>query len=449
MFRRTNVFAALVPVFLAAASGAAAQTNFFDTIGQLSDGTAYDARRKALGECGVSYLLIYTNDVLGNPSGGIRRIAVYQGKLEASVTLDLDKLVGWRGLSAYVNLFQLHNTTGMRDENFNANVTISNIEAIPATRFQEYWIEQKLLADRFSIRFGQLAADSEFFISSYSLPLVSSDWPPITTMNLPSGGPAYPLSSPGIRFRYDPNANWSALFAVFNGDPGQQGTINRTGTNFPVKDPPLIMGEIQYRYNQEKDSPALAGILRLGGWHYFGKFDDQRFDTLGISLANPLSNGVPRQLRGTSGIYGIVDQQLYRPKGGSADSGVGFFSRVSASPSNRSVIDFYLDSGIIFSGLNPARPNDKVSIGFIYAKYADRVGTLDVDRILFSGVARPIRDYELIFELNYLYLVRPGWAIQPLIQYLVHPGGNVPNPNNPTQAIRSGAILGVRSTLNF
>jgi porin len=154
-------------------------------------------------------------------------------------------------------------------------------------------------------------------------------------------------------------------------------------------------------------------------------------------------------LRGTGGIYGIIDQQLYRPKGGTADSGIAIFSRIAASPADRSVIDFYLDGGVVFSGLDSSRPNDKLSAGFIYAKYANRLAALDRDRILFSGTSQPIRDYEAILEVNYMYLMRPGWALQPLAQYFIHPGGNIPNPDNPSQPIKSGAIFGLRSTLVY
>ena len=70
---------------------------------------------------------------------------------------------------------------------------------MPSTRLSELWFEQKLFDDRFGFRFGQLAADAEFFISDYSRMFLSSDWPTITGANLPSGGPAYPLATPGVR----------------------------------------------------------------------------------------------------------------------------------------------------------------------------------------------------------------------------------------------------------
>ena len=54
--------------------------------------------RKWLYDHGVTYSLIYTNDVLGNLSGGIRRGTIDQGKLEAQLYIDLEKLAGLEGL---------------------------------------------------------------------------------------------------------------------------------------------------------------------------------------------------------------------------------------------------------------------------------------------------------------------------------------------------------------
>jgi porin len=405
--------------------------------------------RAALRERGLAFSLIYTSEALGNVSGGVQRGARYAGKLNASVSADLEKLFGWQGLTFHSNAFQIHRTRGMRDDHFHGMVTISNIEALPATRLSEFWLEKKFFDDRFSIRFGQVAADEEFFYSDYSLSLISSDWPTIASQNLPAGGPAYPLATPGVRFKFDPAPQWSILLAVFNGNPGEEGTVNRTGMNFRVNDPPLVIGEIQHRYHQAKNDRGLAGILRLGAWHHFGKFDDPRFDTGGLSLAHPFSNGLARQFRGMSGIYGVIDQQLYRPEGGGPDSGIGFFGRISASPADRSVVSFYIDGGLVFSGLSASRPTDKFSAGFIYAKVSNPLQALDRDAVFFSGIEQPVRNYELTFEFNYQIQMRTGWTLQPLVQYIVHPGGHVANPDLPAHAIRNGALFGIRSTMTF
>ena len=405
--------------------------------------------RKWLSERGVTYGVVYTGEALGNVSGGIRQGALYGGKLEMAVSANLEKLIGWQGLSFFSNAFQIHRTSGPRDQHFMSMITISNIEAFSSTRLSELWFEQKFFDDRFSIRIGQLTTDAEFFISDYSRMFISSDWPTIMGANIPSGGPAYPLATPGVRWKFDANANWSMLVGLYNGDPGDQAVVNRTGTNFRVNDPPLLMGEIQHRYNQEKDSRGLAGIVRLGGWHHFGKFDDLRFDDAWLSLAYPLSSGTARLFRGTRGIYGIIDQQLYRPEGGGPDSGISVFSRISATPSDRNLVSFFMDGGVVFSGMLPARPDDKFGASFIYAGISDRARALDRDAIAFSGIAHPIRAYEMTIELSYQAQIKPGWTLQPLFQYIIHPGGHVPDPVSPSTAIKSGALLGVRSTVAF
>lgn len=405
--------------------------------------------RRWLAQRGVTYGFTYTGEALGNVSGGVRRGGLYEGKLEGFVAADLEKLAGMPGLSFFANAFQIHRTSGPRDQHFGSLITISNIEAVPSTRLSEIWLEQKLFNDRFSVRFGQLAADAEFFISDVSKIFISSDWPTITGANLPSGGPAYPLATPGVRLKFDPSPHWSMLVALFNGDPGDQATVNRYGTNFRVNDPPLLMGEVQYRYNQDKDARGLAGTLRLGGWHHFGQFEDLRFDDTGVPLASPFSSGSARLFRGTSGIYGIIDQQIYRPDGGDANSGISIFSRIAATPSDRNLVDFYLDGGIVFAGMLPGRPDDKFGASFIYAHMSDRARAFDRDTIAFSGFNQPVRDYELTFELTYQAQIKPGWSVQPLFQYIVHPGGQVPDPISPSTAVKSGALFGVRSTIAF
>lgn len=405
--------------------------------------------RKWLAQRGLTYGLTYTGDALGNVSGGVRRGGLYLGKLEGFVTADLEKLAGLPGLSFFSNAFQIQRTSGPRDQHFGSLITISNIEAVPTTRLSELWLEQKLLNDRLSVRFGQITADAEFFVSEVSKIFISSDWPTIAGTNLPSGGPAYPLATPGVRVKFDPGPHWSMLVGLFNGDPGDQANVNRHGINFRVNDPPLLMGEVQYRYNQHKDAPGLAGTLRLGGWHHFGQFADLRFDDTGVPLASPFSSGSARLFRGTSGLYGIIDQQIYRPNGGDANSGISVFSRIAATPSDRNLIDFFLDGGIVFAGMLPGRPDDKFGASFIYAHMSDRVRGFDRDTIAFNGMGQPLRDFELTFELSYQAQIKPGWTVQPLFEYIVHPGGNVPDPISPGAAVKSGALIGVRSTIAY
>ena len=165
------------------------------------------------------------------------------------------------------------------------------------------------------------------------------------------------LSALNSRFSIEDRSHeGNDFFAIFNGDPAGPGLgdpelRNRYGLNFRLRDPPFMIAEAQYRYNRDRFSTGLAGGFRVGAWHHFGRFDDQRFGIDGLSLADPSSVGIPKRLLGDSGIYTVLDQQLYRPPGGDAHSGITMFNRTAWAQPDRSTIDYYLDSGIVFNGL--------------------------------------------------------------------------------------------------
>ena len=121
--------------------------------------------RKWLAGHGVAYQLIYTNDVLSNVRGGLRRGTIDQGKLEAILGADLEKAAGLQGLSFFANVFAIHNTGLIRRDYVGGINTIAEIEAVPTIRLSELWLEQKLGNGNANLRVGQLAADVEFFFS--------------------------------------------------------------------------------------------------------------------------------------------------------------------------------------------------------------------------------------------------------------------------------------------
>ena len=70
-------------------------------------------------------------------------------------------------------------------------------------------------------------------------------------------------------------------------------------------------------------------------------------------------------------------------------------------------------------------------------------------RRLGSGSTYPIRSAETVFEVSYMAQIAPWWIIQPDVQYIVHPGGNVPDPNDPGRAVPDAFVVGLRSTIKF
>ncbi len=388
--------------------------------------------RASLAERGVTFNLWYRNDVLSNLSGGQRRGTVNQGMLETSVAVDFEKLAGITGLSFFANSFVLHNTGRMRRDYVGGVNTIAAIEGVPTARLSEFWLEQSLAGGAVRLRAGQLAADVEFFFSEASALFLQSDFPTIAALNLPSGGPAYPLATPGVMAAWDPTEDTTLKIAVFNGDPagpgfGDEQQRNRHGTNFRVRDPALIFAEAQFRANQGEE--GLARTAKFGGWAHLGGFDNQRL----------LESADPRRRRGQGGVYGVLDQQLWRPAGGDAQSGVTGFLRVSASPGDRSLIGFQADGGFVAAGLIPGRPEDRMGISLLYAQFSDAARDYDRD-LRAQGTGDAVRGYEMNLEATYMAEIVPGVSLQPMIARVWHPGG-VPG--------RNAVVAGLRTHLRF
>ena len=64
---------------------------------------------------------------------------------------------------------------------------------------------------------------------------------------------------------------------------------------------------------------------------------------------------------------------------------------------------------------------------------------------------RPIRDFESVIELTYQAQLAPWWTLQPDIQYIIHPGGNAPDPTSPgaVGTLQNALQVGMRTTAKF
>jgi len=395
--------------------------------------------RQALANSGIQLSGTYYGEAFGN-WGGIKQGAAYDGILDMRLDADMKKLGLWKGLCFHMNAFQIHGQSITADD-IGALMAVSNLEATPATRLFEMWFEQHMFDGRLAVKVGQLAADQEFILSeSYQYFLNATwGWPSLAAADLPGGGPAYPLATPGVRVAIKPNDQLKLMIGVYNGDPADPNcpnpnpqVCNGDGLDFSLDSPPLLMIEGRYKYNQ---SGQLPGVVKVGGWTHFGSFADQRFDSGGLPIA--VTGNPGRPIDGDWAVYGIIDQLIWRSPGSKDAKGVGIFGRVIGAPSAQNLVDFYAEGGVTFSGMIPHRPDDGLGIGFAYTGVSDSVHGFDLD----SG--EPVaRNYEALLEICYTYQVKPGWTLQPDFQYIIQPGGNVPGADNAT-------VIGARTSINF
>jgi porin len=412
----------------------------------------WDGARTRLKDKGVEIGIQYIGETLGILSGGLRRGTSFEGRLEGSLQIGEPAL--WGGATIFAKAYQIHNARGLNAADFVGSISDpSNIDALPTTRLFTLWFQQDF-GKSGSIRIGQLAADDEFLTSATAGGLINGTfgWASMFAANLPSGGPAYPLAAPGVRVQVNPTADLSILGAVFSGDPAgrncndQPQACNRYGTTFSFDGGAFWIGEIQYQRNQEKDSKGLASAYKIGAWYHSGAFADQRFGIdpgTGFVVSQATGAG-PLFHRGNMGIYGVIDQMLWRSDTGS----FSLFARGGVFPSDRNLLSWYIDGGFGVKGLFN-RPDDTLTFGVAYNRISRDAAGLDQDNLILNGPPYPIRSSEIVFELSYLYQVAPWWTIQPDVQYIVRPGGGVPHPDNPAAAVGDAFIAGVRSTITF
>ncbi|MEH2512965.1 porin [Nitrobacteraceae bacterium AZCC 1564] len=420
-----------------------------------ADATKTKNPREILADWGIQFNATYIAEVFGNPTGGVRRGSIYTGRLDVGMDVDLEKVIGWSGATFHTNMYQIHGQGLSRDYVGNL-MLVSGVEALPATRLYELWIEQSLFDGKLLVKVGQQASDIEFIDSKYDDIFTNSalGWPGISGINLLAGGPSPPLAVPGVRLKAQLSDSITAYAAIFDGDaappdsPLDPQLANPHGILFRVNDPAWMIGQLKYKFALGESQ--LPGTITGGAWKHLGEFNDMRYAVGGFALADPAGSGEPQKLHGNQGIFGVYEQTFARAAS-NPDKGSAFFVRTSVSPSDRNLISFYLDGGFQFTGFNDSRPNDKFGVAMTYAKISDAARQADRDTNMFTGIAGPVRDYEAVFEMTYVAEIQSNWTVQPVFQYVFHPGGGIVDPNDPTQThrIKDAAVFGVRSTITY
>jgi porin len=408
---------------------------------------------------GLALSILETSEVLGNVTGGSKHGVDYDGLTQAVLQMDTQRAFGLYGGTFNVSGLQIHGRNESADY-LNTLQTSSGIEADRANRLWELWYQQKFLEDdRLDVKVGQQSLDQEFMVSQNALLFVNTmfGWPMLPSADLPGGGPAYPLSALGVRFRARPIDPLTFLVGVFNGSPtdnkpGDSQQVNQSGTSFPLNGGAMVIAEMQYSYPalgtmvySEKSEP-LARVYKLGFWYNSESFADQRYDNTGLSLASPLTTGNPAEHRGDYAFYGVADQMIWRDSGDpDGDRAISVFLRAMGTPlEDRNLIDFSLNAGFTFHEPFINRDDDSCGIAMGLAKVGNYASGVDQDT---GGI--PVRSTETFIEATYQYQFTPWWQIQPDFQYIFNPGGGVQNPVSPNERVKNELVLGLRMNILF
>ncbi len=307
---------------------------------------------------------------------------------------------------------------------------VSSIEATPSIKLYDLWLDQSLLDKRLSVRVGQEGADGELMITQYGALFVNASFgfPGMAAADLPSGAPAYPLTTPFARLKFQANDNLSLIGAVFNGDPAPPGggdpqIRDRNGTAFRLDDHALAIGEIAYSPDP-KASEALPTTYKLGAWYASNHFADQRW-----------------------AIYGVIDQMVWRREG-KKDQGIGLFLRVIGGPSDRNLSNLAIVGGMNWRAPFASREEDAFGIAVAYLGISPAARRFSRDLIAFGGPNVPYAANETVVEATYTAPITSYLTLQPDIQLVLNPGAGIPGPFG-RRRLADTVVIGTRATIKF
>ena len=391
------------------------------------------------------------SDLLGNTRGGAATGATYSGLLNLGLAVDLQEAVGWEGASFKNSWIWLYGNDLSQKYIHNA-LTASSVGGYPAFRCSELWFQQNFLNNAVSFRGGLIGVDTEFMVCDTGNLFVNSAFGiiPILTLNVPNGGPTFPMSTPGLRFALEP-FSWLTLRTAFTqGNPfEQQNNLHNFNWNFGKSGGLLNINEAAAIWNQGPGSKGLPGTAKVGCWFQTGE---------GPRGEETFSYGSPTAMAYSSGFYGILDQQIYVPSAKATETGSGknpstsgkdpqppgnppstqglsSYVQMGFDPQQVCVSSFYADVGFVYTGLIPSREADKLGVSFGYANVSSYLQNKMTD----SGI--PGTSFEAVAELTYSIRVAPAIALQPDLQYILHPGG--------AQQYGNALVVGVRAVVNF
>ena len=422
---------------------------------------------------GVSLGLRETSEYFRNVTGGIRHRGAYDGLTTVTLGVDTAKAFGLPGGSFNVSALQIHGS-GLSQSTLMALQNVSGVEAKAATRLWELWYQQAWMDGKFSVKVGQQSVDQEFMVSDNAATFANATfgWTALPSLDLRAGGPAYPLSSLGVRVSAALSPSVTALVGVFDANPTRASesstatTVDGSGTRFNVRDGALVIGELQYRVGGTQDKgagkdggkdggkdaapAALSGTYRLGGWYDTQRYSDPRADTSGASAVDDAVNG--SRHKGNFGFYAVADQTVWQSATTSARS-VGVFARVMGAPGDRNLVTFNANAGITLKAPFAGRDADVAGLAISYARIGDQARTAAANASYASyapGVyANPARTAETVIEATYLYQLTPWWQWQGDLQYMLRPGGGLPDPSRPGKRIADAFVIGIRTTIAF
>jgi len=382
----------------------------------------------------VTTILIYDGELISNVAGGIQRGSTYEGVGQAQFTFNLSRIAHWHGASAYFFIAGIH---GGQPEPLVGDLQgVSDLEAPPMLRVQELWLQQNALDNRASLLAGRYDVNSEFYLVRSGELFLNSSFGLGAEFGLSGfdGPSSFPNTALGARLGLKPTPNSIWRFAVVDAIPfdrpaggvepfapgdgvllvSELGLLSREDTTGAPRRRRFLIGRGHTR--------AYTAKVAIGAWYYTARFPD---------LSDTLANGAPVLRHGSRGAYLLVDETVLL--GRTNPRALSVFLQLGVGDPRVNEIGSYTGGGVTLQAPFLSRPKDEIGLGVAAA----HVGSHFRDSPESLGTAAG----ETAIELTYAAQLSESFALQPDLQYIVHPGA--------AQTRRNALVLGLRAEVTY
>ena len=362
----------------------------------------------------IDLVVVYTADVWHNARGGLRRGWRYLDNLDVTLTVDTERVMGWRGATLFV--YGLYNDGQAFTGDLIGDLQgVSNIETgVRAVRLYEAWVEQRF--GHASVKFGLYDLNSEFdehVRGSLFLNSTHGLGPDLSQSGL-NGPSIFPFTSLALRADYRIDERLRVRAAIVDAVPGDPSRPRRTVIRLRAAEGALFIGEAEYR------TPDTRAIL--GYWRYTARF---------VPLGAAPPSGTHR---GNDGLYMMVEQRLSRI-GMEGERGLAGWVRLGLADGRFNPIEQNLSGGLVYTGPSVARPEDQLGIAVSRAQFGARY------RAAMAAAGTPSTRSEFSIEASYRAVLTPWLSIQPDFQYIINPGGDA--------NLQDAVVFGLRTQVGF
>jgi porin len=379
----------------------------------------WGGERRRLSDAGIGFAGAYVMEAAGNPVGGTTQTARYTHNISLGVFFDLGRLIGVPDTYALVSASNRAGNSLSNDiPNFFA---VQEIFGGQTTRLVHLAVEHVAAGGRLSLVGGRIDALDDFATSPlycYAQNLGFCGNPLSIPVN--ASVSSYPNTTWGLRAQWSFTDNVYAMTGVY--DAYSSFRANRHhGVDFTIPHRSggvAVMQEFGWQ-------PLIARRLGLPGTVKVG----------GEYTSEPkvkFESGNRRS--GTYTVYATIQQKLWAEPG-AAQQGLSGFLAVTYAPPELNTIDYFVDGGLLYTGLVPGRDRDVLGLFGLYGHFSPDLSRSQVVR------HEPGMDHEAILELNYQYNITSWLYVQPDIQGLLRPSGTGRVQNALVLAAQLGVTL--------